>query len=58
MNVIHRGCGGVMRKNTDICFTSMPPAWRWHCPKCDFSIVSSDDRLAKRPELQVFAQQG
>lgn len=50
-NVIHKDCGGVMRKNTGVCYTSLPVQWRWECPKCGHSIVTSDERLKTEPSL-------
>jgi len=55
MSVIHKDCGGVMRKNTGVCYTSMPVQWRWECSKCGLSVVTSDERLKGNPALQAFA---
>lgn len=53
--VVHKDCGGVMRKHGDVCYTSEPPQWRWSCPKCGYSLVTSHERLKRDPSLQVFA---
>lgn len=51
MPLIHRGCGGVMRKDASICYTSDPPQWRWDCPKCEWHLVSSDEQIGRHEEI-------